>query len=113
MIEWIVEALSGVILVAGAFFVFVAGVGVWRLPDVYSRMHANSKASALGLGLILISSCLIFLEIWVVTRLIFILVFIFLTTPLAAHVLSRAAYLSGLPVAPTSKLDEYGGKNAR
>ena len=103
------EILAGLMLVLGAFFVFVAGVGVWRLPDVYSRMHANSKASALGLGLILISACLIFLEIWVVTRLIFILIFIFLTTPLAAHVLSRAAYRSGLPAAPSSKIDEYRG----
>jgi multicomponent Na+:H+ antiporter subunit G len=103
------EILAGLILVVGAFFVFVAGLGVWRLPDVYSRMHANSKASALGLGLMLISACLVFLEVWVVTRLVFILIFIFLTTPLAAHVLSRAAYRSGLPVAPSSKIDEYRG----
>ena len=54
-----------------------------------------------------------FLEIWVVTRLVFILVFIFLITPLAAHVLSRAAYRSGLPVAPSSKVDEFRGNAGR
>ena len=51
MIEW----LSGLLMVAGAFFFFAGTVGLLRFPDVYSRLHALAKADNLGLGCVLIA----------------------------------------------------------
>lgn len=88
MIEWVIALL----IVAGAFFSFVAGVGLLRLPDVLMRMHASTKAGALGVGLILTALMLHFGEGTVVARAIAAIIFILITAPVAAHMIGRAAY---------------------
>ncbi len=102
------EALTAVALVGGAGFVALAAVGLLRLPDLYTRMHAVTKATTFGMGLLLLASAL---EAWRAQVLpvaeLLVLVFVFLTNPVGAHLLARAAYLSGLPMREGS-LDEMG-----
>lgn len=82
--------------VLGAFFAFVAAVGLVRLPDVYTRTHAASKsdtlAAVLGLAAVVIA-----IQTDVATiKAALLLVFIFLTNPTAAHAIARAAHDQGI-----------------
>lgn len=86
---WI-ELLVGVVLLLGTFLVLVAALGLLRMPDLYIRMHASTKAGTVGLGFILIAVGLYFRDLTVTSRVIGIIFFILLTAPVAAHVLGKA-----------------------
>ena len=89
----IVEILVSLFLVLGGFFLLVGSIGLSRLPDFYMRLHAPTKASTLGIGAILIASILFNsnqLNGFSVKELL-ITLFIFLTAPVTAHMLSKAA----------------------
>jgi multicomponent Na+:H+ antiporter subunit G len=81
-----------------------------RMPDVYMRVQTTSKSITLGATCILLSAAIHFADSGMFLRAILIIVFLFITTPIAAHVLSRAAYLSGIPVAPETLFDELSGR---
>lgn len=87
--------LAGGIILLGTGFSLLAAIGIVRLPDLYTRMHAASKAGTLGSGLILIALALVSFDAAVVLRAIVAIVFLIMTAPVAAHLLARAAYLSG------------------
>jgi len=100
--SWIADVIAGLLLVTGAAFSLLATVGVLRFPDVYTRMHAASKAGALGAGLLLLGLAVHAAEFSVVMRALAAIAFLLLTSPLSAHLLARAAYLAGhRPVAGT------------
>jgi multicomponent Na+:H+ antiporter subunit G len=80
------------LLLLGALFSLVAAIGVVRLPDLYTRMHAASKAGAVGGGLVLLAVALLSFEVGVALRAIVGFVFLLLTTPVSAHLLARASY---------------------
>lgn len=84
------DTLVNVLAIAGAIFVLLAGVGTLRFPDVYARIHAATKASTLGIALVGLATA-IALDDGRAKTLIAI-AFIFVTTPSAAHFVSRAAY---------------------
>lgn len=93
MAEAFLTYAGGILLLIGSAFVLVAALGVIRLPDLYSRMHAASKAGAVGGGLILLAVAVISLDVSVAVRAIVGMIFLVLTTPLAAHLLARSAYI--------------------
>jgi multicomponent Na+:H+ antiporter subunit G len=95
MTVMIVSILGCVLLLGGAAFALLAAIGVLRLPDLFTRMHAASKAGAVGGGLILLAVALLSFEIAVALRAIIGVGFLLLTTPLSAHLLARASYGSG------------------
>lgn len=95
MLEGIELYLGGTLLVLGAAFTLLAAVGVVRLPDLYTRMHAASKAGAVGGGLILIAVAVLSQDAAVSVRAIIGVMFVLLTTPVSAHLLARASYLTG------------------
>lgn len=95
-------------ILIGAFFVLTAAIGVVRFPDLYSRLHASSKLVTLGSAGIFLGVALSFQESAALTRLIAVLLFQFLTTPLTASLIARAAYLQGLPPALPGGVDEWG-----
>ena len=105
------ELLTAALLVSGAFFTLVAGLGIVRLPDILIRMHAATKAGTLGVGLILLALALNFMETGVVTRAIAAIIFLLITAPVAAHMIGRAAYRTGVPLWDRNIIDEY--KTAR
>ena len=102
--EWLVLGL----LVAGALFLLLAAVGVVRMPDLYTRMQAATKATTLGVGCTLLAVAVHFDDFGVTVRALLVVAFIFLTAPVAAHVIGRAAYIIGVPFWRGTKLDEMG-----
>ena len=84
--------------VAAVFFTFVGAVGLLRLPDVYTRAHAASKADTLGAGFAVAAVAIHFGVQIVVVKMLLLLVFIYITNPTASHAISRAAYLQDAPV---------------
>ncbi|GEK45843.1 monovalent cation/H(+) antiporter subunit G [Halomonas pacifica] len=90
-----IEVIKGTLLLSGAVFMLLAAVGVLRLPDLLTRMHATTKAAALGVSLVMVAVALHFAEVAVVARAFGVIVFILMTAPVAAHVIGRAGYFVG------------------
>lgn len=103
---WI-DILTAACVLIGAFFMFVAGVGVLRLSDFYSRLHAPTKAATLGLLFLLIAVSLHLQEGVVVTKALLALLFVAATAPVGAHILGRAGYRNNVARDPATELDEY------
>ena len=101
--------LDYILVLGGVFFLFIAAIGVARLPDLYNRMHATSKAGTLGVGLILLAVAVFYQELSVAARALSALAFIILTAPVAAHALGRAAYLAGVKPCEETYIDELAG----
>ncbi len=91
--SWVVAIL----MVVGAFFALVAALGVCRFPDFYSRMHAATKAGAFGSALLLLACGIHFGSVRGSVTAVVIIVFFYLTTPVAAQTLSQAAYRRKVP----------------
>lgn len=91
------SVVMGVILV-GAFFMFLAGLGMVRMPDLFLRMSSTTKAGTLGAGLILVGAAIYFDNFGVYTRAFATIGFLLLTAPVAAHMIGRAAYFDGIPL---------------
>ena len=91
-----VEVLSWVMIVAGSVFVVIGGLGLLRLPDFYTRIHAAGITDTLGSWLVVIG--LILHEGFTLNaaKLVMLLFLLLLTSPLASHALAKAAYLRGL-----------------
>src|SRR5437868_8338106 len=100
------EQLSAVLLVVGAFFMLLAGLGVLRLPDLFMRLQASTKASTLGVGCMLLAAAVHFQDLAVTTRAVLIVAFFFLTAPIGAHLIARAAYAMGAPLWEGTIIDE-------
>lgn len=92
------DIASGVLLVAGAFFVLSGAVGLLRFPDFYTRTHAAGITDSAGAGLILLG-LLPHVTGWeVAVRLLIIVIFLVLTAPTATHILAHAARRDGVPI---------------
>ena len=103
-----IEILTSIMWIAGSAFALLAAVGVLRLPDVFTRMQASTKASTLGLGCLLIGAALQLGDFGSSIRLASIGAFLLLTTSVAAHVIARASYLADVPLWEGTVLDERG-----
>ncbi len=110
MIELILLILSFILLVFGAVFVFVGGIGMLRMPDIFLRMSATTKTATLGVGAMLLGTALFFGELGAISRAFAIFVFILATTPVAAHMIGRAAYSDGVPLWDGTVIDELRDK---
>ena len=106
------EFVAGIMMLIGGSFSLIAGIGMVRLPDVYVRMHAATKAGTLGAGLILVALAFEAQQLEVVARALAGVIFLFFTAPIAAHLLGRAAYLAGVPLWSQSCRDDLEGKYA-
>ncbi len=94
------------LLLGGAAFMLIAAVGLIRMPDLFTRMHATSKAGSLGAGLILVAVALYYGDLGISARALATIAFILLTAPIAAHVIGRAAYFVGVPFWEGTLMDE-------
>jgi multicomponent K+:H+ antiporter subunit G len=101
---------SGFMLIGLAFTIF-GSIGLVRLPDFYTRMHAPTKATTLGVSSVLAAAALTLPGNVVATGLKagLVIVFLFLTAPIGAHMLARAARHRGVPTAPGTR-DEMPGR---
>jgi multicomponent Na+:H+ antiporter subunit G len=106
MIADIAVYVGGTLLVLGALFSLLAAIGVLRLPDLYTRLHAASKAGAVGGGFVLLAVALTSLDAAVFLRAIIGVIFLLLTTPVSAHLLARASYLTGYRASESTHRDD-------
>lgn len=103
------EIISGILLVIGSTFMFLAAVGLVRQPDIFLRMSATSKATTLGIGSILLAAAVYFGTFAITARAFAAVVFILVVTPVAAHMIARAAYFTGTPLWAGTLIDELRG----
>lgn len=96
MIDTVLDLVSWLCLIAGSFFVITGGVGLLRLPDVYSRMHAAGMTDTLGAGLFIAGMAVQAGLTLVTVKLLMILVFILFTSPTATYALANAAWSGGV-----------------
>ena len=104
------EVVVIVLMALGGALMLLAGVGIVRMPDLFTRMHVATKSATLGVGCILLAVAVFFGEIGVFTRALLVILFFFLTAPVGAHLLGRAGYIVGVPLWPGTKWDELEGR---
>nr|WP_310414411.1 monovalent cation/H(+) antiporter subunit G [Mycoplana sp. BE70] len=106
MMQVLLALVVSAMLVSGGIFTFLAAVGVVRLPDVYTRMHAASKAGTIGSGLMLIAAGLQAGDFATLARAFTGFVFFILTAPVAAHLVAKAAHQAGYRLSRRAVCDE-------
>jgi multicomponent Na+:H+ antiporter subunit G len=94
-VSGVLELLAAISLVLGGALTFIAALGVLRMPDVYIRMHASTKAGTLGVLLIALALVLMGADAGVVSKAIAVFAFVLLTAPIGAHLIARAAWRGG------------------
>ena len=113
MIADIATFIGCAFLLAGATFALLGAVGVLRLPDLYTRMHAASKAGAVGGSMVLLAVALISFDGSVALRAILGTGFLLLTTPVSAHLLARVHHRSKDHQATNMVIDELSSQNSQ
>lgn len=99
--------IAGLLMFGGTIFMAVAAIGLVRLPDLYTRMHALTKAGTLGVGLVLVSAAVAFADVSVATRALVALLFVFFTAPVSAHMIGRAGYLGDVALWEETAFDDW------
>ncbi len=102
--------LSGALMVVGVFFMLLAAVGIVRMPDLFTRMHASTKSVSLGVGCLMLGLAVYFNDLAISARALAVVVFVFATAPVASHMIARAAYFSGVPLWEGTLSDELLGR---
>lgn len=97
---------AAILLLAGTSLTVTAVIGLYRLPDVYARMHAATKPATLGITLCLLGAALTVDDVDVATKLVLAAVFQLLTAPVSGHLLGRAAHDTGAAQSIETVLDE-------
>jgi len=102
-----VQITGTVITAIGTIFLFLGGLGLFRLPDVYNRLQAGTKCTTLGAFLTIVGVG-IMQPGWLPKTLV-IALFILITNPISNHALGRASRKSGVPLCDRSIVDKAGG----
>ncbi|MCY8174655.1 monovalent cation/H(+) antiporter subunit G [Bacillus inaquosorum] len=110
MIE-IAKVVVAIFILLGSLVCLAASFGTLRLPDMYTRSHAASKGSTLGVNMVLLG---VFFFLWFITgeisaKILLGIFFIFITSPVGGHLICRAAYNSGVKLDERSVQDDYNG----
>lgn len=104
----ILNVLSDLVLLIGLVFVFLGMLGLLRLPDVYNRLHATAKIGTLGAFGVMLSIVMRTGFTPLGVKAIAVGIFLLLTAPIAAHMITRAAHRHGIGLCKESVVDEYG-----
>ena len=101
-----IEIIISLLLLAAALVIVLAAIGVLRMPDLPTRMHATTKSGVLAIILIMVAVGLYFGRIDITARVLAIIFFTLVTAPIAAHAIGRAGYLSGVELWPETVRDD-------
>ncbi len=101
-----IEYLTGILMMLGSLFCLVAALGMIRLPDTLTRMHAVTKAGTLGAGLVVLGHAFFHQQTGIFLRAGFIIALLLFTAPVAAHLIARASYRSGVALSGRTRVDE-------
>lgn len=102
----VIMLLVAAMMIIGSAFSVIAALGLIRFPDVYTRMHAASKAGTLGSGVVLIALGIYSEDAGTMTRSLAGVVFFLLTAPISAHLLAKASYAVGYRMSDKTVVDE-------
>jgi multicomponent Na+:H+ antiporter subunit G len=97
----------------GTLAILFASIGILRMPDFYLRLSVTVKAATMGIGLLLACAAIVFPDVSVTTKAIAIVFFLILTAPVAAHMIGRTAYRTGIPTWKGTLMDELAGTYER
>ncbi len=100
------DVAAAVLIVTGVMLGVGAGLGLQRFPDVFARMHAATKPATLGLVLVLAGAALRVEQRGDLAKLLLVVVLQFITAPVGAHMVGRAAYRAGTELSPATSCDE-------
>ena len=100
------DYVTGVLMLIGSGLCLVAAVGIVRLPDTLTRMHAATKAGTLGAGLLIGAEALLYSELGISLRAATVIALLLLSAPVAAHLIARASYRSGVTPSERTWIDE-------
>ncbi len=101
------ELIVIVLLWIGSVFMFISAVGIVRMPDLFTRMHAATKLSTIGIASLIGAVAIWFPQLEVSVPAMLIVVFYFITSPVAAHMIGRASYYRGVPLWEKTVCDEW------
>ncbi len=102
-----IEIISAIVIILGVLFVVIGAVGLLRLPDFYIRISAITKAATVGVACIMIGVALNYNEISIAIKAFAVVLFLLITSPIAAHIIGRAAYDGGVPLWKKTEVNEY------
>ena len=105
----VIDVAAAALLLGGSMLAVLAGVGLQRFPDVFARIHAATKATTLGLVLILAGAALSVGDGGDAAKLGLVAVLQFMTAPVSAHMVGRASYRAGTEMSDHTAIDELGG----
>ena len=97
-----IEIIASIVVLIGSLFLLLASIGLIRMPDVYNRLQAGTKATTLGSLLIFLGFLIYNPNNW--SKYVLLVLFIFLTNPLSSHALARAAKF--MNISPDLKVDK-------
>lgn len=100
------DVVAAVLLLSGVALALLAAVGILRLPDLYDRMHAATKPATLGMVLLLSGTALRLDEPRDIAKLALVAGLLFLTAPVGAHMIGRAAHRAGVERSPSTVQDD-------
>jgi monovalent cation/proton antiporter MnhG/PhaG subunit len=105
----LIEAIVSLMVIVGSLFVLAGSVGLLRLPDFYSRIHAAGLVSTAGIGLLFLAEVLYFTATEGIPSVkgIVVLIGVLVTIPVSTHMLGRAAYRMGVPFSKETVIDDY------
>ncbi|WP_404453116.1 monovalent cation/H(+) antiporter subunit G [Virgibacillus necropolis] len=105
----ILNVIISFLVLSGTFFLLSGAIGVVRFPDIYTRLHAATKASTIGIAGILIGAFIfLYVDHAIVSgKLLLAIIFTFLTAPVSAHMISRAAHRNEVKPVTFNQRDEY------
>ena len=102
-----IEIITSFFLIVGAFFTFLSAIGVIRLRDVYSRVHAAGKSSTFGMIFLMIATFIYFIPEGIFNvKILLAILFVFMTAPLGALLINRSAYRSGVSMEKNTVQDD-------
>lgn len=103
--------ISIIFMMIGTFFMCVASIGIVKMPDLFLRMSATTKAATLGAGFMLLGAAVHFSDDFgAVSRMLATIIFLLSTAPVAAHMIARAAYRNDVPLWEGTRHDELRGR---
>jgi multicomponent Na+:H+ antiporter subunit G len=103
------EAVTAILILVGALLMFLAGVGITRMPDLFLRMSATTKVATLGLGTIMLAVVIYFDDLVATSHAVATILFVFMSAPVSAHIIGRAAYFAKVPLWEGTVTDQLRG----
>lgn len=105
------EIAASLLILGGVGLTIAGSLGLLRLPDVYNRLHATGKSATLGIACVVLGA-------WIGSSIagapgvkhLVVLIFLFLTGPVGTHMIFRASYLTGVPLARSTVRDDLAGR---